>query len=67
MRAACGAVGNAAFGAFGGPWVVGSSLSMLAAAVPNASFEKTLEAMESLEDTPSHQLIANRWAPAPSE
>ena len=29
--------------------------------------DRIYESMQSLDDTPSHQLIANRWAPAPAE
>jgi uncharacterized protein (TIGR02246 family) len=35
--------------------------------IAETSYERIYEAMESLDDTPSHQLIANRWAPAPTE
>ncbi len=30
--------------------------------IAETSYERIYESMESLEDTPSHQLIANRWA-----
>ncbi len=30
--------------------------------ITETSYERIYESMESLEDTPSHQLIANRWA-----
>ncbi|HEY0903186.1 MAG TPA: nuclear transport factor 2 family protein [Marmoricola sp.] len=34
--------------------------------IAETRYERIYESMESLEDTPSHQLIANRWAePAP--
>lgn len=35
--------------------------------IAETSYERIYEAMESLDDTPSHQLIANRWAPTPTE
>ena len=33
--------------------------------IAETSYERIYEAMESLDDTPSHQLIANRWAAQP--
>lgn len=30
--------------------------------IAHTSYERIFESMESLDDTPSHQLIANRWA-----
>lgn len=30
--------------------------------IAETSYERIYESMESLEDTPSHQLLANRWA-----
>ncbi|GAA3513868.1 nuclear transport factor 2 family protein [Aeromicrobium panaciterrae] len=35
--------------------------------IAETSYERIYEAMESLDDTPSHNLIANRWATAPTE
>lgn len=35
--------------------------------IVETAYDRIYESMESLEDTPSHKLIANRWAPAPTE
>ncbi|MDR7086263.1 hypothetical protein J2X11_001102 [Aeromicrobium panaciterrae] len=35
--------------------------------IAETSYQRIYESMESLEDTPSHQLLANRWAKAPAE
>jgi hypothetical protein len=35
--------------------------------IAETAYDRIYESMQSLDDTPSHQLLANRWAPAPSE
>jgi hypothetical protein len=35
--------------------------------IAETAYDRIYESMQSLDDTPSHQLIANRWAPAPTE
>jgi hypothetical protein len=35
--------------------------------IAETSYERIYESMQSLDDTPSHRLLANRWASSPSE
>ena len=35
--------------------------------IAETAYDRIYESMQSLDDTPSHQLLANRWAPASSE